>query len=269
MLKLRLLTAVILIPLVILGIFYLPRPFFVLATVFIFGLAAWEWARLSGWSKIWLKLVYVLLIILAMIGSNKIPQGGILTIAVGALWWALVILWILKVRKAKKLVVMPQWSILLSGFLVLIPCWQAILWLALDPALLFYMLLMIWTCDSAAYFAGRLWGKRKLAVTISPNKTYEGFYAGIVVTTLFSLAADWFIFTPHELKISWILPVLPMILAAVTGDLFESALKRMQDLKDSGGLLPGHGGVLDRIDSLTASAPVFACAVIFLQQAGF
>jgi phosphatidate cytidylyltransferase len=268
MLKLRLLTALILIPLVILGIFYLPRPLFIWITIIIFSMAAWEWARLSGWSKLWLKLFYILLIILAMMLTSRLPQGGVLAIAIGALWWSLIVAWLLKIRKADKLIALPQWALLLSGFLVLIPCWQAILWLSQDPALLFYMLLMIWVCDSAAYFGGRAWGKRKLAVTISPNKTHEGLFAGIIVTVLFSIVAAWFLSDPHQLKLSWILPVLPLIVAAVAGDLFESALKRMQDLKDSGGLLPGHGGVLDRLDSLTAAAPVFACTVIFLQQAG-
>ncbi len=269
MLKLRILTALILIPLVILGIFYLPRPFFVLISILIFSLAAWEWARLSGWSTVWLKLLYVALIIAGMIGSNFIPQGGIFAIIIGAFWWLLVFAWVLKERKAAKLMRLPQWSILLSGFLVLLPCWHAILFLQHEPALLFYMLLMIWICDSAAYFGGRLWGKTKLAVSISPNKTFEGLYTAIVSTVLLSALACWFIFTPHDLQLSWLLPVLPLIVSVVIGDLFESALKRIGNLKDSGGLLPGHGGILDRIDSLTAAAPVFTCAVIFLRQSGY
>ena len=270
MLKLRLLTALILIPLVILGIFYLPRPFFVLITFFIFSLAAWEWARLSGWTTIWLKLVYVFLMLVGMIATNRlISDGAILTIAIGALWWFIVAIWILKIRKASQLFELPRWSVLLCGFFVLLPCWQAILWLEQQPALLFYMLLMIWLCDSAAYFGGKQWGKKKLAVTISPNKTFEGLYAGTMTTVIASFLLCWFIFTPQELELSWLLPILPLIAASVVGDLFESALKRMQNLKDSGGLLPGHGGVLDRIDSLTAAAPVFTCAMIFLRQAGY
>lgn len=269
MLKLRLLTAFILIPLVVLGIFYLSRPALIWISLFIFSLAAWEWARLGGWTRVWQKLLYIFLIILAMIGSNRIPQGGFIVIALGALWWLFVVVWILKMRNAAKLSQLPSWSILLIGFLVLIPCWQAILWLALDRALLFYMLILIWVCDSAAYFVGRFRGKRKLAVTISPNKTFEGLYAGLIIAVLVSIIAAFILTTPHELRISWILPALPLLTAAIAGDLFESAIKRMQGLKDSSGLLPGHGGVLDRIDSLLAGAPVFACAVIFLQQAGY
>jgi len=270
MLKLRVLTAVILIPLVILGIFHLSNLFFFLATLIIFCMAAWEWARLSGWSSLWLKLFYVLLMIAGMMVINLIPAGNIITIAIGAFWWSLVALWILKARRQVTLVALPQWSILLSGFLVLLPCWHAILLLRrVDPALLLYMLLMIWICDSAAYFGGRLWGKRKLAVNISPNKTFEGLYAGFVVTILASFAAAWFVFTPYVIQLSWLLPVIPLIAAVVIGDLFESALKRMQNLKDSGHLLPGHGGLLDRIDSLTAAAPVFTCVMIFLRQAGY
>lgn len=269
MLKLRLLTAAILIPLVILAIFYLPRPFFVLATIFIFSLAAWEWARLGGWTRWWQRIFYIALILAAMIGTNFLPQGNIFSIVLGAFLWILISVWILTARHAKTLPTFPPVTILLLGFLILIPCWQAILWLARIPGLFFYMLLLIWIGDSAAYFGGRTWGKNPLAATISPNKTQEGFYTAILVSALCSPLLCWFVFTPFELKLSWLLPALPLIVAVVAGDLFESALKRMQNLKDSGHLLPGHGGILDRIDSLTAAAPVFACAVIFMQQSGY
>lgn len=269
MLKLRLLTAAVLILLVILGIFYLPRPFLVLATVVIFSLAAWEWAGLSGYPLWWQRLFYILSILGAMIGTNFLPQGRVLSIAVGALFWLIITAWVLKTRKAATLSAFPRGAVLLSGFFALIPCWHALLWLAYTPSLLFYMLILIWICDSAAFFGGRKWGRNKLAAILSPNKTQEGFYTALVVTTLCSPLLCWFIFTPYDLKLSWILPALPLIIAVVAGDLFESALKRMQNLKDSGRLLPGHGGILDRIDSLTAAAPVFACAYIFMRQSGY
>lgn len=270
MLKLRLLTALILIPLVILGIFYLSRPWFFFVTVIFFSMASWEWARLSGWQRVWQKLFYIGLMLIGMALIRFVPQGYVFAIVIGAFWWSLIVLWLLKARTSAKLTPLPSWSIVIAGFLVLLPCWQALLLLQqLSPRLLFFMLLMIWVCDSAAYFGGRLWGKRKLAVTISPNKTLEGLYTAVGVTVLLSGLLEWFFFTPHEIKLSWLLPVLPLIVAVIAGDLFESALKRMQNVKDSGHLLPGHGGILDRIDSLTAAAPVFTCAMIFLRQAGY
>ncbi len=266
MLKLRILTALILIPLVILGIFKLSSFFFFLVTVVIFSLAAWEWARLGGWFKTWPRIFYSILIIAAMFSTLFIPQARILTVVLGAFWWLLVVIWLIMARSRTQLIALPHWSILASGFFVLLPCWHAILLLQHEPLLLLYMLIMIWFCDSAAYFAGRAWGKRKLAETISPNKTYEGLMAAVTITPLFAIVVAWRV---GELKLSWILPVLLLVPAVVAGDLFESALKRMQNLKDSGTLLPGHGGILDRIDSLTAAAPIFTCAFIFLRVAGF
>ena len=136
----------------------------------------------------------------------------------------------------------------------------------LSRSLLFYMLLMIWICDSAAYFGGRWRGKKKLASAISPNKTFEGLYSGISVTFSAALLLTWCYFTPKQFSAYWLIPITPLIGAAVVGDLFESALKRLQNMKDSGGLLPGHGGILDRIDSLTAAAPIFTCTIIYLHQ---
>ena len=127
-----------------------------------------------------------------------------------------------------------------------------------------FMLLIIWLADTAAYVSGRLWGQHLLAPTLSPKKTWEGFFFGLLFTFFSAMLMLYFF---QGIKPSfwqmWIL-VLLTSLAAVTGDLFESQLKRLRGLKDSGQLLPGHGGILDRIDSLLAAAPVFTGSLLLL-----
>ena len=263
MLKLRLLTAIILIPLVMLAIFRMPQPAFALITAVVFGLAAWEWAGLAGWQKKWPRLLYAFIMLMALGGSVLLPPAAIITL--GACGWLGILGWLLYLRKQSHVPVLPGWSVAAIGFFVLLPGWQALVILHLEPKLLFYMLLMIWITDTAAYFGGRALGRHKLAPAISPNKTLEGLQAGIVATLILSIVLVRFVFVPGQFNLIWILPVLPLIIAAVAGDLFESALKRMRGIKDSSRLLPGHGGILDRIDSLLAAAPVFACAWISMQ----
>jgi phosphatidate cytidylyltransferase len=125
------------------------------------------------------------------------------------------------------------------------------------------MLLVVWLSDTAAYISGRLWGRHLLAATLSPKKTWEGFIVGLLFTWLSAIFIKNFI----ELKLTfWQLGLLVLLtnLAAVAGDLFESQLKRLRGLKDSGQLLPGHGGILDRVDSLLAAAPVFSGSLLLL-----
>jgi phosphatidate cytidylyltransferase len=125
------------------------------------------------------------------------------------------------------------------------------------PLLLLFLLVLIWVADSGAYFAGHRWGKRKLAPVISPGKSWEGVYGALVGASLCGAVLAWY--QQDEAGALWLIPVSVVTVAiSVVGDLFESILKRRMDMKDSGNLLPGHGGMLDRIDSLTAAAPVFA-----------
>lgn len=262
MLKLRILTAIILIPLVIWAVIALQQPYFALVSALVIALAAWEWAQFCSWKKIWIRALYAVAVVCSLFIAVHLPGWAILF--AGAFWWLIVMCWILFLRKKEKFHPISSWLVAVMGFLVLVPCWEALQVLQHKPILFLYLLIIIWLADTSAYFGGRLLGRNKLAPSISPNKTMEGFLTALAVTFTFALLAGWFVFTPHDVDWNWILPVMTATAASVVGDLFESLLKRQRGLKDSGHLLPGHGGVLDRIDSLTAAAPVFVCGILGL-----
>lgn len=263
MLKLRILTALILIPLVIIGIFYTSQFYFKLITAAIMLLAAWEWARLSAYNNLLLRFLYVvmqaaiLFFILPYLNNNWILQYGLV-------FWLLLSIYLIWARSKPKLpMVIPAISASL-GWLIIGLCWVSLQRLQLTPVYLLFMLLIVWLSDTAAYVSGRLWGQHLLAPTLSPKKTWEGFIIGLLFTFLSAMCIQYF-FQALKLTLSqlWLL-VLLTSLAAVAGDLFESQLKRLRNLKDSGQLLPGHGGVLDRLDSLLAAAPVFTGSLLLL-----
>lgn len=264
MLKLRILTALILIPLVVWGIFALPQLYFVGISTAIILLAAWEWSRLAGWTNYWLRALYVVITFMTfpLVQFSAYLTSFTLIFAIGTACWLLILGYLIYMRNQTTLLPLPNAVVAISGFICLAMCWEALLILHLKPELLMFMLVLIWLADTFAYFGGRLWGKHKLAVTISPNKTLEGLACGVIASLVIGGIGQWFFITPGELHIGLFFMIALTIIISVAGDLFESVLKRQQGLKDSGKLLPGHGGVLDRIDSLIAAAPVFALAAM-------
>lgn len=263
MLKLRILTALILIPLVIVGIFYASTFYFKLITAAIMLLAAWEWSRLSAYKDLIKRFLYVgvqaaiLFLILPYVAYDWLLKLGLV-------FWLLLSVYLIWARSKP---VLPRISPTITaslGWLIISLCWVSLQKLQLTPIYLMFMLLIIWLADTAAYVSGRLWGQHLLAPTLSPKKTWEGFFFGLLFTFFSAMLMLYFF---QGIKPSfwqmWIL-VLLTSLAAVTGDLFESQLKRLRGLKDSGQLLPGHGGILDRIDSLLAAAPVFTGSLLLL-----
>lgn len=262
MLKLRILTALILIPLVIIGIFYTSAFYFKLITAAIMLLAAWEWARLSGFIALPQRFLYVgmqtaiLFLLLPYLSADWILKYGLV-------FWLFLSVYLTWARsKAKLPMITPVISAIL-GWLVISLCWVSLQRLQILPIYLLFMLLIVWLSDTAAYISGRLWGQHLLAPTLSPKKTWEGFIIGLLFTLLLAIFIQHFI--KLELTMSQLgILVLLTSLAAVAGDLFESQLKRLRGLKDSGHLLPGHGGILDRIDSLLAAAPVFSGSLLLL-----
>jgi phosphatidate cytidylyltransferase len=169
---------------------------------------------------------------------------------VTALFWLFVVPFWLRT----KCVIQNKLSMALLGLMLIIPLWLALICAkAADPWLLLGLLTTIWIADSAAYFAGKNFGKHKLAPTISPGKTWEGVAGALIAVTLFG-AVLYFYF---EVKSVAIFPALWVITSfGVIGDLFESMMKRQANIKDSGDLLPGHGGILDRIDGIIPSLPI-------------
>jgi phosphatidate cytidylyltransferase len=266
MLKLRILTAFILIPLVIGGIFYLDASCFMVITAIIMLLAAWEWSRLSGLIVVRKRALYVGLqaLILLLLMIFPVASQGRGSIVFGLIFWVFLSIYLVWARRRPVLPTIPVVIRAGLGWIIMTLCWLAIQALHLTPFYLLFMLLIIWLADTAAYASGRLWGQHLLAPTLSPKKTWEGMIIGLLVTFFVGLLIQTFFKGVKPALWEIFVIILASSLAAIAGDLFESQLKRLEGLKDSGHLLPGHGGILDRIDSLLAAAPVFAGSLLLL-----
>ncbi len=262
MLKQRLLTALILVPAVVALVLWMPTQTLALLFGVVVLIGGLEWARLSGFASPVGRSLFLVALTLLMVLAEWLRREGLTAplYLAAALWW-LVVLGFLWQRRQVETQPVAGRSLLtaLSGFLVLLPAWVALLELhqrQAGPGLVLFLLVMIWLADSGAY-AGRRWGKSKLAPGISPGKTWEGVYGALVGLLL----AGVILFLWAPLGPVGLVPLLLLCLLvglfSIVGDLFESLLKRRRGVKDSGSLLPGHGGVLDRIDSLTAALPLF------------
>ena len=239
-----------------------------------------EWSRLrptavagsavaAGVMVLVMSLVMALILIIAAILLFRAPQKLPIICLAGGLFWAyLAFELIVKGMAAgpgNELGTQPAPSnnlvSLIQGGFIFLFAWCALLWMRLEQgaAMTIALLVVVWSADTFAYLAGRRFGKRKLAPSISPGKTIEGLAGGLAGAGLVALLAAIYALdlSPAQTLI-WLLASLVAALFSVVGDLFESRLKRRAGVKDSGGLLPGHGGVLDRIDGLLAAAPVFA-----------
>lgn len=258
-LKQRIITATILIILVILGILYLPQFLFdAVAALFLLA-GAWEWSLLMGLSQPKPRYIYVLITLLAMVLFYFLPAP--LLLLLGLITWIGLSYFVLNFGLFSRFWSSQLWLRGLLGVWVLALAWFSLVYIRSQPhgaGLLLLLLVWVWGADTGAYFIGRRWGKRKLAPSISPGKTVEGVVGGIFTTVLIAVVASLYI-SPN-LSYYLCLLILSVLVAVISviGDLFESMIKRQCGVKDSGQWLPGHGGVLDRIDSLLSSAPIFA-----------
>ncbi|MBM5811869.1 MAG: phosphatidate cytidylyltransferase [Gammaproteobacteria bacterium] len=263
MLGQRIRTAVVLVALLAIVLFVLPRAaaIGILATVILLG--AWEWSALAGLSGMAGRAGYLLACAAGMGWLWFVTSEAAwfeLLLAVVVAGWILVFGWIV-LAPARG----PRWLAALTGLWALVPAWVALARLLAQDGrgaeLVIFVLLLVWAADIGAYFAGRSFGRVRLAPRVSPNKTWEGVLGGLLTGLLVAFAAQaWF-----QLPALAFLPLcVAGVLISVVGDLAESMLKRQRGLKDSGRLLPGHGGVLDRIDSLTAAAPLLALGLSWL-----
>lgn len=257
MLRQRVITAVILVVVVVAAVLLLPPSVFASLSLLVFlTLGGWEWTRLIGLHDTARSLSVVALIAIGLL----MYLAGLVwyVIAVGVVWWVMILGLLTAYRQNTNFYSSRSWLLRLSGVLVLIPAWLAISRLqAHDPQLVLYLIFLVAATDTGAYFVGKAVGKTKLAPHLSPGKTLEGVKGGVAAALLWAvLGASYFGF--HGA--AWVYFLLLSIVVAVisvAGDLFESLIKREGGYKDSGTLLPGHGGVLDRIDGLLAALPVF------------
>lgn len=264
MLKQRLLTALVLIPLVLWATLALPGIWFGLILALLVALGAWEWGAFGALEGRGPRLAYAAVVLagvgLVAAGMSAAPPLRDAVLVLGLLWWLLSLRWIARFPEVNRLL-SGQAGRLLAGAIVLVVAWAAVFTLHASPLygppFVIFLLALVWAADSAAYFAGRRWGHRRLAPAVSPGKTWEGVWGALAATALISgLAAFWY-GVPLVNVLGFIILCEVTVAFSIVGDLVESLFKRMAGLKDSGGLLPGHGGVLDRVDSLTAAAPIF------------
>ena len=272
MLKQRLLAAAVLIPLFLFALFRFPQWAWGVLMGMVVLLGADEWSRLSRFSLVG-RGIFLLLTAFLLWGCYRLleldsPVAWWLIAVSVVFWLGVAPQWIGRHWRGES-----HWLRALVGWVLLLPTWVAIVELRLiAPGLVLFVMGMIWLADSGAYLSGRLWGKHKLAPSVSPGKTWEGVAGGMLfVVVLALLVAAWgreFFLAGDAVPVFWLVAVCCFIVAvSVYGDLFESHIKRLAGVKDSGSLIPGHGGVLDRIDSQTAALPLFfALCLLYLNR---
>lgn len=281
MLKYRLISAFILIPVVIAALFLLPPGGFAILTLLVCMLGAWEWGQLSGFvqrsQRIWLALLFGAGLAAMLLALPAWHQNIHLPLIAGALWvslawWLVALVLVLFYPESAAFWRNSRVLRLAFGLLTLVPFFWGMIALRnwhygdnhyVGALWLLYVMFLVWGADSGAYIFGKMFGKHKLAPKVSPGKTWQGFIGGLitsaVISWIFGLWAHLNVAPGVLLSCS-----LAAALASVLGDLTESMFKREAGIKDSGHLIPGHGGILDRIDSLTAAVPVFACLLLLV-----
>ena len=272
MTKTRVLAALIMAPAAIAAILLLPSQWLAAAAAAVFLIGLWEWLKLAGVEDTLARTTLLLLNLVLMVLVVWDRDASLFLFRVAALvgvgWWLLALLWLRFFNFGAQPDSPARTLKLLAGTLAILPAWASLVLLhaSSDQGHLWLLtaLAVVWAADSGAYFAGRTFGRHKLAPRISPNKTWEGLFggllAGLLVATVFGLGFGvdaWQLVSPAQLP--WLLLVTVVaVFASVLGDLFESLLKRHAGAKDSGHIIPGHGGVLDRVDGVLAALPVFA-----------
>lgn len=253
-------TATVLMVLLLAGLFFLPRTGVALLMALIVAIGGFEWARLCGLGVMESR-IYAAAIVIGLLALVSVEVWRPAFVAGSAFWVLAVPAWLwlgLGARQRRGLIPL--------GFLVLVP--PALAMVALEPLDALLALAVAWIADTAAYFAGRRWGRRKLAPSISPGKTWEGAAGGLIGAAAYAMILSILFAGMQGTRMAAFLGAAALLVAvSIVGDLFESAVKRQAGVKDSGSILPGHGGMLDRIDSATAVLPVAALLVPWLKGA--
>ncbi len=268
MLKQRVVTAVILALFFLGALFFLPGWVFVVLIGSVLAVAAWEWANLSALKSSVSKFSYVVVVVLLSLACGyfsdwaRSPEVLKVLLLIACAWWAVALLWVQGYPSSAVI-----WGAvpvrLLMGILVLIPAWLGFSFLRQTDSgawLVLFVVLLVSAADIGAYFTGRAIGKRKLAPNVSPGKSWEGVIGGVVLAALLALSFNAFFQIGSWYSLIFV--AIPTAFVSVLGDLVESMMKRHCGVKDSGRILPGHGGVLDRVDGLVAAIPV--CTLVFI-----
>lgn len=270
MLLTRILTAAVLLPLVVAGILYLPTTgVAVVAGVFLI-VCAWEWGALTKLSAPGARAGFaaVTAVILLLLWWQQ-GVATYLILALSALWWVLATVWLFRFPRGWDVSVGATPLAGLLGLLLLAAPFVALVRLhdsPVGPQLMLSLFVLVWAADTGAYFAGRAYGRHKLAPRISPGKTWEGAVGGLLLSLAVACLVAWWLDFDGARTLWFVLLGGGIALVSIVGDLTISMFKRQAGVKDTGTLLPGHGGVLDRLDSLLAAAPCFVVALSLLPQ---
>ncbi|MDP8986701.1 MAG: phosphatidate cytidylyltransferase [Pseudomonadota bacterium] len=264
MLKIRVLTASILASALWLCLFAIPGPWAVLVFAAVFTGAAWEWAGFGGLRGPGARIAYTAAIagLLAISWRWCLDAAHLFTLLMlASAWWAIALSYLIvaPVRHRPALALLCGIPVLVPAFTALSRVQVAPFGFARGPDMVLWMLLLVFAADIGAFFAGRRWGRHKLAPRVSPGKTWEGAIGGLAGVALTALIGALHFGLPLAAGVAFGCAVG---IYSVIGDLTESMFKRGAGLKDSGNLLPGHGGILDRIDSVTAAAPLYALGLV-------
>jgi phosphatidate cytidylyltransferase len=270
MLKQRIITALILAPCAISAILYLPNTFFAIVLSLILGIAAFEWSRLSGFNVPIAKGGYIALTLLSFfliypwLDSSLLIASLLLSVAIG---WLLITIRLFSLSEIPLLQEAGPLQAIL-GLLILSTTWGSLVIIQgsseQGPILVIFLMLLIWGADSFAYFAGKRWGRVKLIPIVSPGKSREGVMGALAGSLLIGCLLAWYLGATGSDFLLILLLALMTSSISVVGDLFISYLKRQRGLKDTGSILPGHGGALDRIDSMLSASPVFLLGLMLI-----
>ncbi|EKE69206.1 phosphatidate cytidylyltransferase [Gallaecimonas xiamenensis] len=282
MLKQRIITALLLLPVALLVIFWLPLDAFGWVAAVLIAIGGWEWAPLAGLKGRFYQglLATITFAILALV-QYVVPVSALwaggqpagfysLMVLLAGFWWTVAAVLITQYPEPTRFWQQHKRWRLIFGALTLLPTWAGLVVLRSwryqeDPLFgawaILFVLLLVWAADTGAYFAGRTFGKHKLSPKVSPNKTLEGAAGGLLLAM--AICAACLYLRPASISASAIVVASALtVLASILGDLSESMFKREAGIKDSGSILPGHGGILDRIDSITAAAPIFVLVML-------
>ena len=270
MLLQRTLTALVLAPLVILAILLPSTTVMAWIAAAVFLAASWEWTQLSGVQSRTLRIALLVTVgaIFALLGWANTATLTVVFLAAGIVWWLVACLWLRYFAFAAAPTRENLTLKLVAGAFVIFPAWIAIIsihnraphgewWTLLT-------LFIVWAADIGAYSSGRTFGGRKLAPSVSPGKTWAGVYGALVAGVLIATVGGWLLGVRGGQLLALALLALVTVAISIVGDLLESLMKRHAKVKDSGTMVPGHGGLLDRLDSVFAALPVFAAGLLLL-----
>jgi phosphatidate cytidylyltransferase len=269
--KKRVTTAAVLVAVLLAVILWLPPLATVVALTAVLLVGAWEWSAFLRPPNVVYRLGYVVVIAILLPLAWRLtqaPGGRDLLLNIALVWWIIALLWVMFAPRW-----VAAWSAALAGVLALVPAWVALTSLRLDlergAEWILFALILVWAADIGAFFIGRRFGRLRLAPSVSPGKTWEGVLGGMVASALVAVLGSWWFGRTFAIPLAQFLPMcLADVAFSIVGDLTESLLKRFAGVKDSGSLFPGHGGVMDRIDSVTGAAPILLLGLIMLRVPG-